>query len=32
VAPLPKRAIVRDLVTDTVPSDEKLTCETPPSS
>jgi succinate dehydrogenase/fumarate reductase-like Fe-S protein len=24
VAPLPKRAVVRDLVTDTVPSDEKL--------
>ena len=24
VAPLPKRAVVRDLVTDTVPADEKL--------
>ena len=24
VAPLPKRAVIRDLVTDTVPADEKL--------
>ena len=26
VAPLPKRAVIRDLVTDTVPADEKLAC------
>jgi succinate dehydrogenase/fumarate reductase-like Fe-S protein len=25
VAPLPKRPVIRDLVTDTVPADEKLT-------